>query len=165
MNAIRWLTALAVLALPLRAQTPATSVTVSHGTESNPLVHYGKWLVGLAAVGFTALGAHEHANSDQVYNQLLTMCRGDPTQCDLKPDGTYENAAAEQLYQTSLHYDSRARWRLLAGEASLLLCAGLFFADLRHHGSGPDNIPYHPPLELSLDPRPDGTRVGVTIKF
>ncbi len=124
-------------------------------------VHWGKWLAAGVAVAFTAMGAHEHENSNRVFGQLLDLCRADGAACLLGPDGRYANPAAERLYQSSIDYDRRAHVRLLAGQGSLLVAAGLFIADLRHHTSGPGNIP----LKAAVDPRTGSARVGVRWDF
>ena len=127
-------------------------------------VHWGKWLVAGGAVAFTVMGAHEHSSSNREFGALLSMCRADNTDCLLGPDGRYLNATAEQLYQSSIHFDRRARVRLLAGQATLLVAAGLFIADLAHHASGPGNKPLSP-LDVSGDVRTGGARVGVRLTF
>jgi hypothetical protein len=139
------------------------SVPVRHdGTRA--IVHWGKWLVAGVAVTFTALGAHEHANSNREWGALLALCRADNADCVLGPDGRYLNPAAEQLYQSSLEFDRRARARLLAGQGALLAAAALFIADLRRHAGGPGNKPFSP-LELSPDPSGRGARVGLRVHF
>ena len=155
--------ALAVAA-PLTAQEVSPALHVRHAAWSRVLVHYGKWAAAATAVTFTALGAHEHQNSNRVFSQLLDRCRANVVDCTLGPDGSYLDPASEQLYQTSIHFDRRARLRLLLGQASLLASAGLFLADLRHHANGPDNIPYRG-LKLTVEPRIDGARVGVRVMF
>jgi len=161
---IGFLPALAVTLLaPLTAQQVSPAVAADHASWTRGLVHYGKWLSAALAVTFTGLGAHEHASSDDVFRQLLESCRGDPTNCALGPAGTYVNPTSEQLYQTSVHYDRRARTQLLAGQAGLLLAAGLFLADHGRRANEPDNIPYRG-LVL-VEPRADGARVGMRVKF
>ena len=163
MSAMRLVPMLALaIATPLAAQDVSPALHVRHATWSRGLVHYGKWVVAAAAVTFTALGAHEHQNSNAVFGELLDRCRANTADCTLGPDGKYIDAASEQLYQTSLHFDRRARLRLLLGQASLLAGAGLFLADLRHHATGPDNIPYRG-LELWVAPRGSGAQVGVRV--
>ena len=115
-----------------------------------------------AAVTFTALGAHEHQNSNAVFGQLLDRCRANTADCTLGPDGTYLDGASEQLYRSSVHFDRRARLRLLLGQASLLAGAGLFLADLRHRANGPGNIPYRG-VKLWVAPRGSGAQVGVRV--
>jgi phage tail protein X len=149
------------LAAPLAAQGVNPAVTAEHASWNHGLAHYGKWVSAALAVTFTGLGAHEHAKSDEAFSQLLDICRADIASCVLGPSGSYVDPTSEQLYQTSLHYARRARLRLLAGQASLLLAAGLFLADRGGHGSGPGNIPFH----ISLEPRADGAQVGMRITF
>jgi hypothetical protein len=127
-------------------------------------VHWGKWLVAGSAVAFTVMGAHEHASSNREFGTLLSLCRANNADCLLGADGRYVNPAAEQLYQSSIQFDRRARVRLLAGQATLLVAAGLFIADLAHHASGPGNKPFAP-LKLSVNERTGGALVGVRIRF
>ena len=137
---------------------------VERATWRRTTVHWGKWLVAGVAVTFTALGAHEHANSNREWGALLALCRANNADCLLGSDGRYLNPAAEQLYQSSLEFDRRARARLLAGQGALLAAAALFIADLRHHAGGPGNKPFAP-LELSADPSGSGARVGLRVDF
>jgi hypothetical protein len=158
------LPALAVtLAASLGAQQVNPAVAAGHGSSSSWLVHYGKWLSAAVAVTFTGLGAREYARSDDAFSQLLDICHADVAKCTLGPGGSYVNTASEDLYQTSLRYERRARVRLLAGQASLLLAAGLFLADHGGHGEGPGNIPYHG-LVL-VEQEAGGARVGVRVRF
>ena len=162
MTRIGLLPALAVsLAAPLAAQRVTPAVTADHASWNRGLAHYGKWVGAALAVTFTGLGAHENAISDQAFSQLLDICRADPARCAFGPGGSYVDPTNEQLYQKSLHYARQARVRLFAGQASLLLAAGLFLADRRSHGNEPGNIPFH----ISVEPRAGGARVGVGIWF
>jgi hypothetical protein len=158
-----WVLAIALgAAPPLGAQVDSGAGQRDRGAPV--LVHYGKWVAAAAAVTFTALGAHEHGNSNRVWTQLLTLCRADNAACRLGADGRYANPGAEQLYQASLMFDRRARGRLLAGQASLLVAAGLFIVDLRHHSGGPGNIPFAP-LEVSGEVGAGVARLGVRLAF
>jgi len=150
--------------LPASAAVARVASLGQRATFQRVVVHYGKWLVAGGAVAFTVMGAHEHSSSNREFGALLSMCRADNTDCLLGPDGRYLNATAEQLYQSSIHFDRRARVRLLAGQATLLVAAGLFIADLAHHASGPGNKPFSP-LEVSGDVRTGGARVGVRLTF
>jgi len=134
------------------------------GNVGRATVHWGKWLAAGSAVAFSVMGAHEHSRSNGEFSQLLTLCRANNDDCLLGTDGTYLNPAAEQLYQTSIHFDRRARLRLLAGQATLLVAAGLFIADLTHQASGPENKPFAP-LKVGLDRRTGGALVGVRLTF
>ena len=164
MKRIGLLSALALtLATVLAAQQGKPGPAADHGARSG-LVHYGKWVTAALAVTFTALGAHEHTNSNESFRQLLHLCHANNANCTLAPDGSYLTPSAEQLYQTSLSFDRRARLRLLVGQASLLASAGLFLADLGRHAGGPDNIPY-PPVKLSVDARTGAALVGFRVRF
>ena len=167
-----------VLALSRLSAQTADSVTRRHdatlqGTAPSDVpratwrrvtVHYGKWTAAAVAATFIALGAHEHQSSNRVFRQLLDLCLANSADCALASDGSYRNPAAEQLYQTSIHYDGRARVRLLLGQVSLLASAGLFLADLRHRSNDPGNIPFRG-AKLTVAPQGSGARVGVRIVF
>ncbi len=171
-----WLLLSLVLCAPRALPAQNDSVPRRHdGTSQAPappqratfrraVVHYGKWAAAAAAVAFTAMGAHEHDNSNREWNRLLALCRADNADCLLGPNGRYVNPAAEQLYQASLHFDRRARTRLLAGQGALLAAAAMFIGDLRRQSSGPGNIPFAP-LEVSGDPDGHGARVGLRVAF
>jgi hypothetical protein len=141
----------AALAAGLSAQQAGPRTP--HGGWGRGVAHYGKWAAVALAATFTALAAHEHARSNRVFAQLLDLCRADNANCVLGPGGGYADPAAERLYQSAIRFDHRARARLFAGQASLLLCAGLFVVDLSHHAGEPENIPFHG-LALGLEPSP-----------
>ena len=165
MKRIGLLPALALtLATTLAAQQGKPGLAADHGARSGGLVHYGKWVTAALAVTFTALGAHEHTNSNATFRQLLDLCHANNADCTLAPDGSYLTPSAEALYQASIRFDRRARLRLLVGQASLLASAGLILADLGRHAGGPDNIPY-PPVKLSVDARTGAALVGVRVRF
>jgi hypothetical protein len=149
------------LAAPLSAQQVNPAATTRHASWNRGVVHYGKWVSAAMAVTFIGLGAHEYAKSDDAFSELLAICRADAAQCALNPGGNYANPTSEDLYQTSLHHERRARVRLLAGQASLLLAAGLFLADHGRRGSEPGNIPYH----LTVEARAGEALVGVRVRF
>ena len=155
-----WLVTALVFALAPRGSAQGDSV----GSFRHAVVHYGKWLPVAVAVAFTAMGAHEHDNSQREFDRLLVMCRADNADCTLGSDGRYLNPAAERLYQASVTFDRRARARLLAGQASLLVAAGLFIADLRQRSRGPGNKPFAP-LEVLGDVWVGGARVGLRATF
>lgn len=128
------------------------------------MIHYGKWVTAATALGFTLLAAHEHDRASGSWDALLDLCRTDNAACELGGDGRYVSPQAETLYQTTLHYDRRARRRLLVGQASLLVSAALFLLDLRHEGGEPPNIPFSG-AKLSLVPGGDGARLEVRVPF
>ena len=142
----------------------ARSSDVQRATWRRATVHWGKWGVAALAATFTVLGAHEHQNSNRVFSELLDLCRASSANCTLAPDGSYRNPTAERLYQTSIHYDRRARLRLLLGQVSLLASASLFLADLRHGGGGPENIPFRG-AKLTVEPIGGGAQVGMRVAF
>ncbi len=160
----RALTLLGLVGVLALSRLSAQGGDVRPATWRRAAVHYGKWSVAAVAVAFTALGAHEHQSSNRVFRQLLDLCLANSADCALASDGTYRNPAAEQLYQTSIHYDGRARVRLLLGQVSLLASAGLFLADLRHRSNDPGNIPFRG-AKLTVEPGRDATRVGVLVRF
>ena len=128
------------------------------------VVHYGKWVAAAGAVTLTALAIEQHGHSNDAWNRLLALCRADSQNCALASDGRYRNYQSEYDYQLAVYYDNRARWRLVAGQISLLASVGLFVVDLRGHSTGSPNIPVHP-LGLTLAPTPDGARVSVRLAF
>jgi hypothetical protein len=136
---------------------------VQRATWRRATVHYGKWLTASSAVAFTVMAAQEHHTSARAWDGLLTMCRSSGNACTLAPDGRYQAVPAESLYQRSLHFDRRARHRLLGAQASLLVTAALFLLDLRP-GDGPDNIPFAP-LRVTASPTEGRLHVGMRFAF
>jgi len=152
-------------AIPARAQAPGAGTTRGGGPGWGAgVAHYGKWATAATALTLTVLGAREHRRSADQWDQLLAICTGDHGDCVLGPDGRYENPTAEAYYQASVRYDRRARVRLLGGQAALLVSVGLFLLDMRHGTEGPDNIPLAP-LEVMVDERSGGARVGLRLAF
>lgn len=143
----------------------------SAGVDSTPraawthaVAHYGKWAAAAGAVTLTALALEQHSHSNDAWNRLLAICRADSGNCALGPDGRYRYYPAEYDYQQAIYYDNRARWRLVAGQVSLLAAVGLFVADRRAHGPAAPNIPVHP-LGVTLAPTPDGARLALRLAF
>jgi hypothetical protein len=151
---------------PAVAQAPGAGTTGGGGSVGRGagVAHYGKWATAATAVTLTVLGAREHRRSADQWDHLLAICAGDHADCVLSPDGRYENPAAETYYRASMRYDRRARVRLLGGQAALLVTVGLFLLDMRHGKEGPKNIPFAP-LEVTVDERRGGARVGVRLAF
>ena len=148
----------ATLTTTLAAQQPV--IEIEHTHHAGALVHYGKWGTLALSGALMALGAHEHAQSNRLFSELVSGCQANNALCTLSPDGTYLSPSSEQLYQNSLHFDSRARLRLLLGQATLVATAALFIADLRHKGGGPDNIPFHPEA-IIVAPGANGALLGL----
>lgn len=147
----------------LRAQT-VTVDSAPRAAWKRAAVHYGKWAAVAGAVTFTALAIDQHRHSNDAWNSLLAICRQNNQSCVLGPDGRYRNYQSEYYYQLALYYDHRARWRLVAGQASLLLGVGLFVLDLKGRSTTPPNIPVHP-LKLAFTPTPDGAALSLRLAF
>jgi hypothetical protein len=137
---------------------------VQRATWRLEAIHYGKWFTGVGAVALTWLGAREHERSADAWSDLLAVCHVNSADCAVDATGRYLNAATEQHYQRSQRFDERARLRLLAGQAALLLTIGLFVLDLPHRKDGPENIPVAP-LEISADPGSGTARLGLRLTF
>ena len=166
MNAAAMVSAvlLAGLAPALVAQDSLRIAPRTPGRWAQATVHYGKWVTAASAVGFTILAAHEHDTANRSWQRLLDLCRSDNAQCQRRPDGRYVAAEAEALYQQTIHYDHRARQRLIIGQISVLTSAALFILDLRHQSGSPPNIPFHG-LRVTAEPAGDGARLGVRLNF
>jgi hypothetical protein len=121
-----------VLATPLGAQAPPAS-------RPSAAIRWGKWAAAAAAVGFTALGIHEHNAGDAGYRALIAYCQGVP--CPFGPDGRYADARAEALYQRVVRDDRAARGWLIGGQVAALGSAVLFVLELTRQRE-PDIIPY-----------------------
>lgn len=147
----------------LCAQSAAVD-TAPRAAWKHTVAHYGKWIAAAGAVGFTALAIEQHQHSNDAWTSLLAICRQNNQNCSVGPDGRYRYYQSEYYYQLAIYYDHRARWRLIAGQVSLLASVGLFVADLRGGSSTPHNIPVHP-LSLSLTPTTDGATLAVRLAF
>jgi hypothetical protein len=146
----------------LAAQEPAPQ---SRWTWTRPVVRYGKWLTAAAAAGLTVLAAREHNRSAKAWDQLLGICRADNQDCAIGADGAYLNPVSEAAYQQSLHYDARARHRLMAGQFAVVVSAALFIADLRRKQNGPPNIPFDPNKLLVAPAAGGGTKIGLRLSY
>ena len=150
-----------LLAAPALAAQQVDTVARHPTTWPRAVAHYGKWVTAAVAVGFTALAVHEHDFADRNWQQLLVLCHDDNQRCAVGANGHYGDATAEQLYQNTVHYDRRARRRLIIGQISLLTTAVAFIFDLRHGSSEPKNIPLHG--AMTVEPTGDGGRVRLRI--
>ena len=163
-------TGIAVLTLVLAAHAAAAQ-TAASAIDSTPrsawaraAVHYGKWAAAAGAVAFTALAIEQHRHSNDAWNNLLAICNGNSQLCAVGPDGRYRNYQSEYYYQLAVYYDHRARWRLIAGQASLLAAVGLFVYDLKGQSPTPHNQPVHP-VKLALSPTTDGATLSLRLSF
>lgn len=158
------------LALVLAARTGAAQ-TASTSVDSTPrsawthaAVHYGKWAMAAGAVAFTALAIEQHRHSNAAWSNLLAICNTNSQLCVVGPDGRYRNYQSEYYYQLAVYYDHRARWRLVAGQVSLLAAVGLFVYDLKGRSTTPPNQPVHP-VKLALTPTTDGAALSLRLAF
>ena len=163
MNARGVLLGVLLSAGALHAQGVTLDSTPRSGWK-RAVTHYGKWAAVAGAVAFTALAIDQHRHSNDAWNSLLAICRQNNQSCVVGPDGRYRNYQSEYYYQLALYYDHRARWRLVAGQASLLVGVGLFVADLKGRSTTPPNIPVHP-LKLAFTPTPDGAALSLHLAF
>jgi hypothetical protein len=130
------------LAFALALLAPASGAA----QESGPLIRYGKWVLAAGAVGMNLLAAQAHDRADDAFEAIEDACFEDSIRCTLGPNGAYADQRIEGLYQTSLHYDRRARRWLIAGEAALLGAAALFVVEFTRKTHKPDNIPFEPEI-------------------
>jgi hypothetical protein len=144
------------LALLLALLVPASG----SAQESGPLIRYGKWVLAAGAVGMNLLAAQAHNRADDAFDALEDACFDNSIRCILGPDGTYADRQIEGLYQTSLHYDRRARRWLIAGEAALLGAAALFVVEFTRKTHKPDNIPFEPEIRSLRQATGIGVRVA-----
>ena len=154
---------LGLLGSGLRAQSTGVDST-PRSAWKHAVVHYGKWVAAAGAVAFTALAIEQHGHSNDAWNSLLAICQNNSQDCAVGSDGRYRYYPAEYDYQLALYYDHRARWRLVAGQVSLLAAVGLFVTDLRGRSSTPRNIPVHP-LTVSVAPTADGASLSLRLAF
>jgi hypothetical protein len=128
----------------------------------SPLVKYGKWLLLAGSLGMNYQAVKAHNRADDAFDVLELSCSADHSRCALGPDGTYTDPAIEELYQTSLQYDSEARLWLIGGETALAGATVLFVWELTRPKGRPDNIPFEPEVR-SL--RAGGTGLGLRFGF
>jgi hypothetical protein len=128
--------------------------------ESRPLVRYGKWVLAAGAVTMNLLAAQAHNRADRAFNTIEDACFVDSTRCFLGPDGAYADPAMEDLYQSSLDYDSEARRWLIAGETALVGATALFVLELTRKTHKPDNIPFEPEVRSLRQATGVGVRVA-----
>jgi hypothetical protein len=145
-----------VLALLLALVLPASGAS----QEGSPLVKYGKWVLAAGAITMNLLAAQAHNRADRAFDTIEDACFVDSTRCILGEDGTYADPAMEELYQTSLDYDSEARRWLIAGETALVGATALFVLELTRKTHKPDNIPFEPEIRSLRQATGVGVRVA-----
>lgn len=108
-----------------------------------PWVTIGKWTTLAMAFGFGAAGALVSDDADKLFLRLEIICNSDPDACTQNPDGSYDNAILEQMFQTVEKKDKQARTAFIIAEVSFLASATLFVVDFMR-GGAPENKPYDP---------------------
>jgi len=106
-------------------------------------VKVGKWTTLGMAIGFGAAGAMVSDDANELFVRLELICNADPDACTQNPDGSYDNAALEQMYQTVQKKDQQARTAFIIAEVSFLASVALFVVDFMR-GREPENKPYDP---------------------
>ena len=132
----------------------------SAAQESRPLVRYGKWVLAAGAVTMNLLAAQAHSRADRAFDAIEDACFENSTRCLLGPDGAYADPVMEDLYQSSLDYDSEARRWLIAGETALVGATALFVLELTRKVHKPDNIPFEPEIRSLRRATGVGVRVS-----
>jgi len=137
--------------------------TIAHAAGAqgtSPLIKYGKWVLAAGAVGMNYLADRAHDRADEQFDILRSRCFDDRQLCALDESGRYSNSDTEELYQTSLRYDGRARRWLFAGETALAGAAVMFVYELTRHDPKPDNIPFEPEVRSLRQATGIGVRIG-----
>lgn len=128
-----------------------------------PLPKYGgwvsvtKWLTLAASIGLGAAGAVWHHDANDIFTQLDALCKADPDNCrERNTDGSYADPLLEDMYQTVLEKDGRARTAFVGAQVSFGVSVLLFIVDFQQD-DGPGNIPYDPdkgqsPLRFTAKP-------------
>ena len=127
-----------------------------------PIVKYGKWALLASAIGMNYLAVRAHDRADNVFDVIEAECLTDQQRCALGPGGGYADPALEELYQTSLRYDRRARLWLIGGESALVGSAAMFIWELARPKHRPDNIPFEPEMRVMPAGR---TGLGLRVAF
>jgi hypothetical protein len=128
----------------------------------SPVVKYGKWALLAGAIGMNYLAVRAHDRADNAYDVIEAECLAAVERCALGPNGAYADPALEDLYQTSLRYDRRARLWLIGGESALVGSAALFIWELARPKNRPDNIPFEPEVRMMPAGR---TGLGLRMTF
>ena len=124
-----------------------------------PVVKYGKWALLAGAIGMNYLADRAHDRADNAFDIIEAECAIDQQRCALGSGGGYADPELEDLYQTSLQHDRRARLWLIGGESALVGSAAMFIWELARPKNRPDNIPFEP--EMRVMP---GGRTGLGLR-
>jgi hypothetical protein len=159
-SSIAVLTAAAALPAALRAQDPPgarTPPASEQQLQPSPwrALRIGKWATLTGAAGAAAWGFVTNGRAEDRFRGLELACESQPAICrDRLPDGSYRDAALEQMYQDVLRLDRRARIGLIAGQVGIATSVLLFLLDLDNERR-PADIPFAP-ARLEVAPRPSG---------
>jgi hypothetical protein len=137
-------------------------------------VRVAKWALFGTAVAFGGYALSQSRRAEDAYGQLRELCRIEPQSCEVQ-NGDYSSDRAEELYQSALFRDRRARVGIFGGQVALLGSVALFIYDLGAP-RGPVNIPYpggsgggvaagEPGLPPGLGLQGRSLAVGVRIAF
>lgn len=127
-----------------------------------PVVKYGKWALLAGAIGMNYLAVRAHDRADNVFDVIEAECSIDQQRCALGSGGGYADQGLEDLYQTSLRYDRRARMWLIGGETALVGSAAMFIWELAGPKNRPGNIPFEPEMRVMPSGR---TGLGLRVAF
>jgi hypothetical protein len=134
----------------------------AEGQGLSPAVKYGKWVLLASSIGMNYLAVRAHDRAESSFDVLESRCGEVQERCTLGAGDRYADLEIENLYQTSLRYDRRARLWLIGGESALAGAAVLFVWELTRPKRRPDNIPFEPEVR-SL--RAGGTGLGLRLVF
>ena len=165
---VPWLLAAAVLVTePLGAVLEAQSASGRGERRGWTRVRVAKWALFGTAVAFGGYALSQSKQAEDAYGELRQLCRVEPQACEMQ-GGNYSSARAEELYQSAIFRDRRARVGIFGGQVALLGSVALFIYDLGTP-RGPVNIPYpgggSGGLVAAPDPAPGGRLVGVGVRI
>lgn len=136
-----------ILALCFVAPAPTSAQDVQGQRPLRPL-RIAKWGTLAAAAGGAIYGFVQNHRADDRFNELEQLCQEQPVRCSMRaPDGAYQDAEFEQLYQDVHRLDRRAHTGLLLGQISVAASVVFFLLDLDNTRRPPD-IPFVPPAQL-----------------
>lgn len=161
-------TLLVVTAAPLRAQHPPPSAPPTPPSGRSLIERtsrVGKWVAGAAAVTLIVLGAREHDRAEERWDALVTRCREDNERCEIAPDGTYQDLAAEALYQETVYYDRRAHRRIVGGQISLVAAGTMLIVDLSVRRGKTKDVPFDPDQAIVAPAPNGGVLLGWRVRF
>ena len=164
----RTVVALLAVVTPLRAQQSAPESPPAPPSGRSLIERVsrpGKWIAGAAAVGLIVLGAREHDRAQESWDALLVRCREDNERCETRPDGSYQDPAAEELSQEAAYYDRRAHLRIAGGQVAVIAAGAMFILDLSARRGKPKDVPFDPDQTYVAPARGGGVLLGWRVRF